>query len=323
MNLRRLARRYAIKHGLDPDLFEKQIDAESGFKVTIGSPAGARDIAQFMPGTAAAEGVTLGDKRPHDDLNAAARLMARYVKKYGSYEKALRAYNAGPGAIEKSRGYAETNEYVRKILGDGPGQTKLNKRRAGGAAGPSPSMGTKKISLGSSADPAAAVELTLDFLNDKADVLDLAAGLQSLMSAPDETIEVPVLKDSQRNSKRREAALPAKGGKLQIEEMYFDPGLNLDSGQKVGAIGGHGSHVHVASSKGDDMVKIVRLAKRLGLSVRELHGHEQVDPVHTDGSFHYQKTKTSRGRTIGKAADISGDMKKLKRFNRIIARRAK
>jgi hypothetical protein len=45
--------------------------------------------------------------------------MARYVQQFGSYEKALRAYNAGPGNVERSKSFAETNNYVRTILGAG------------------------------------------------------------------------------------------------------------------------------------------------------------------------------------------------------------
>jgi hypothetical protein len=116
---RRAARRAARKYGLDPHIFERQIEAESGFNPNARSPAGASGIAQIMPGTAKGWGVNLNDGRAGDDLDAAAKNMARYVKQFGSYEKALRAYNAGPGAVEKSRSYAETNNYVKKILAGG------------------------------------------------------------------------------------------------------------------------------------------------------------------------------------------------------------
>lgn len=110
------ARRAAIRHGLDPDLYVNQIGAESNFDPNAGSSAGARGIAQIMPDTAKSWGVNLNDNRVSDDLDASAKNMAAYVKKYGSYENALRAYNAGPGNIEASRGFPETNAYVQKIL---------------------------------------------------------------------------------------------------------------------------------------------------------------------------------------------------------------
>ena len=71
-------------------------------KPHIGSPAGAQGIAQIMPATARGWGVD--PNNPRQALDAAAKNMASYVKKYGGYENALRAYNAGPGAIQASQG---------------------------------------------------------------------------------------------------------------------------------------------------------------------------------------------------------------------------
>jgi len=112
---RKAARRAAQRYGLDPDVFERQIEAESGFNPNAVSPKGATGIAQIMPATARGWGVNPRD--PIASLNAAAEHMAADVKRYGSYENALRAYNAGPAAIQRSKSYAETNAYVAKILG--------------------------------------------------------------------------------------------------------------------------------------------------------------------------------------------------------------
>ena len=60
--------------------------------------------------------------------------MAAYVKKYGGYENALRAYNAGPGAIEASKGFSETNHYVATILG-GKDPKRLGTPEGGGGGG--------------------------------------------------------------------------------------------------------------------------------------------------------------------------------------------
>jgi hypothetical protein len=130
-NYRELARQAAAKYGLIPDVFERQIEAESGFNPGALSSAGARGIAQIMPATARGWGVNPDD--PNAALNAAAKNMAGYIKTFlgganpesvtdpvklrDAYEKGLRAYNAGPGAVEASRKYAETNRYVQKIIG--------------------------------------------------------------------------------------------------------------------------------------------------------------------------------------------------------------
>lgn len=130
-NYRELARQAAARYGLLPDVFERQIEAESGFNPNARSSAGALGIAQIMPATARGWGVNPND--PVAALNAAAKNMAGYIKTYlggqkpgevtdpvklrEAYEKGLRAYNAGPGAVEASRRFAETNQYVQKIIG--------------------------------------------------------------------------------------------------------------------------------------------------------------------------------------------------------------
>jgi hypothetical protein len=125
---REIARQKAARYGLLPEVFERQIAAESNFDPNAGSSAGAIGIAQIMPDTARGWGVNPRD--PVAALDAAAKNMAAYVKTYGggtkdpvkmraAYDNALRAYNAGPGAVEasKGKGYGETKEYVNKIIG--------------------------------------------------------------------------------------------------------------------------------------------------------------------------------------------------------------
>src|SRR5262245_30117549 len=110
-----MARSAARRHGLDPQVFLRQINQESGFNPRAQSPAGARGIAQIMPATARGWGVN--PDNPHEALDAAAKNMAGYVRQFGNYGDALRAYNAGPGNVAKSHGFAETNNYVKRILG--------------------------------------------------------------------------------------------------------------------------------------------------------------------------------------------------------------
>ena len=119
--LRAIAREAATSAGLDPDIFERQIMVESRFDPSATSPAGARGIAQLTPATARAWGVDPSD--PVASLQAAAQHMAASVERYGNYPMALAAYNAGPGAVEMYGGvppFAETRNYISKILGSGP-----------------------------------------------------------------------------------------------------------------------------------------------------------------------------------------------------------
>lgn len=110
----------ARKYGIDPELFVRQIQMESGFNPRAKSGAGAVGIAQFMPSTAKGMGFTAG-VNPLLDLEMAAKLMAGHLKNNnGRYDLALAAYNAGQGNVNKHGGvppFKETQNYVRNILG--------------------------------------------------------------------------------------------------------------------------------------------------------------------------------------------------------------
>jgi hypothetical protein len=133
------ARQAALKAGVDPDIFVRQIQQESGFNPGARSPAGAQGIAQIVPKFH--PGVDVTD--PYASLDYAANLMKSNVGKYGGdYAKALAAYNAGGGAVDKYGGvppFEETQRYVSTILsGTSPSRTPTPAEglsRAGGALG--------------------------------------------------------------------------------------------------------------------------------------------------------------------------------------------
>lgn len=111
--------RAAARWNVSAGLLAAQLMAESNFNPFAVSPAGARGIAQFMPGTAATYGL-------RDPFNAAAaigaqaHMMADLLRRFGSIPLALAAYNAGPGAVASCHcvpPYAETQAYVARILG--------------------------------------------------------------------------------------------------------------------------------------------------------------------------------------------------------------
>jgi soluble lytic murein transglycosylase-like protein len=115
----------AMREGIRPSVFIRQIEQESGFNPRSRSWVGAQGIAQIMPETAKAWGVNPHD--PIDSLFVAAREMARNVKTYErqghdkttAYKLALAAYNAGAGAVAKYHGvppYKETQNYVKRIM---------------------------------------------------------------------------------------------------------------------------------------------------------------------------------------------------------------
>jgi hypothetical protein len=110
--------RAGTRWSVSPALLAGQLMAESGFDPNAGSPAGAQGIAQFMPSTAAAYGLT----NPYDPvaaIDAQAHLMSDLLRQFGSPELALAAYNAGPAPVEACHcipPYPETQAYVTRIL---------------------------------------------------------------------------------------------------------------------------------------------------------------------------------------------------------------
>ena len=108
----------AAKYNVDPALLRALIRQESNFNANATSPAGARGLTQLMPGTAAALGVD--PSVPAQAIEGGAKYLRQQLDKFGNDPaKALAAYNAGPGAVQRYGGvppYAETQNYVRKVL---------------------------------------------------------------------------------------------------------------------------------------------------------------------------------------------------------------
>jgi hypothetical protein len=121
--------RAASRWNVSAALLSAQIYVESNFNPFAISRAGARGIAQFMPGTARSYGL----RNPFDPdaaINAQAHLMRDLLRRFGSVPLALAGYNAGAGAVDRCGcipPYPETQAYVARILGLMGG--------AGGAAG--------------------------------------------------------------------------------------------------------------------------------------------------------------------------------------------
>lgn len=115
-----LAREAANRHGVDPDLFERLVSAESGGNPRAVSPAGAMGLAQLMPATAQ----VLGVEDPFDpvqNLDGGARYLRSMMDRFGDPRLAVAAYNAGPGAVQRYGSvppYPETVAYVARVLGE-------------------------------------------------------------------------------------------------------------------------------------------------------------------------------------------------------------
>ena len=109
----------AEKYGVDPDLIEAVIQAESNYDADAVSSAGAQGLMQLMPATARSLGVTDAFD-PAQNINGGVKLLSQLLNQYdGNVKLALAAYNAGPGAVAKYDGippYKETQMYVTRVL---------------------------------------------------------------------------------------------------------------------------------------------------------------------------------------------------------------
>ena len=111
--------RAAQRWNVGAALLAAQLYVESGFDPLARSPSGAQGIAQFMPGTAAALGLTDPFDAPAA-IDAQAHLMRDLLRRFASVPLALAAYNAGAGAVAGCMcvpPFPETQAYVAKILG--------------------------------------------------------------------------------------------------------------------------------------------------------------------------------------------------------------
>jgi len=118
---RELVTKAAKEVGLPPAIVHSVARAESGYRTDAISPKGAIGLMQLMPGTAADLNADPND--PAQNVEAGARYLRDLLIKYENdphqVSKAIAAYNAGPGAVDKYNGvppYRETIEYVNRVL---------------------------------------------------------------------------------------------------------------------------------------------------------------------------------------------------------------
>jgi soluble lytic murein transglycosylase-like protein len=117
-----LVHQAACEFGLPVGLFDALIMQESRYQPAAVSPRGAFGLAQLMPGTARQLGVDPYSLR--GNVRGGARYLKQQIDRFGRYDLALAAYNAGPGRVERRRQVpqiAETKAYVRTIMSNWTG----------------------------------------------------------------------------------------------------------------------------------------------------------------------------------------------------------
>lgn len=111
----------AATNKLPVRFFANLIEQESSFRLHVVSSKGALGIAQFMPGTAAEQGLS-DPFEPIQALSASAKFLAYLLERFGNLGLAAAAYNAGPQRVSdwlarQGSLPAETQHYVRRITG--------------------------------------------------------------------------------------------------------------------------------------------------------------------------------------------------------------
>jgi soluble lytic murein transglycosylase-like protein len=88
---------------------------ESRFNPAARSHAGAQGLFQLMPGTAKA--LALSETVPESNVLGGARYLREMLRRFGSLDLALSAYNAGPTAVAKAGAAPslETLRYVKNV----------------------------------------------------------------------------------------------------------------------------------------------------------------------------------------------------------------
>lgn len=110
----------ARRHAVNPALVAALVRAESAFDSYAVSRKGARGLMQLMPATARRFG--LADRQifdPERNLDAGARYLRWLLERFaGDVVRALAAYNAGEGTVDRYGGvppFRETRDYIRRV----------------------------------------------------------------------------------------------------------------------------------------------------------------------------------------------------------------
>lgn len=115
-DLRKLAAHRAEAYNIDEELIRAVIQVESGWNPRAVSSKGALGLMQLMPGTANMLGVD-DPFDPEQNIEGGVKYLSDLTDKYnGDVEKALAAYNAGPGRIDSGRTPAAAERYVRNVM---------------------------------------------------------------------------------------------------------------------------------------------------------------------------------------------------------------
>jgi soluble lytic murein transglycosylase-like protein len=117
-DIAQMVREVSARYHVDPELIEAVVETESHGNPSAVSNRGAQGLMQLIPETAFQMGVK-NPLDPQQNLDGGVRYLQMLLQRYnGDLDKALAAYNAGPGAVDRAGGvprFRETRAYVQKV----------------------------------------------------------------------------------------------------------------------------------------------------------------------------------------------------------------
>lgn len=115
-NIRRIIDQAAKSNRVNENLIAAIIKAESNFKPSARSHAGAQGLMQLMPGTARGLGVR-NPNDPSQNVQGGTKYISQMMDKYDDIRLALAAYNWGPGNVDKAlRKYGNSYEAIKNHM---------------------------------------------------------------------------------------------------------------------------------------------------------------------------------------------------------------
>lgn len=108
------ATRVSQQYGVPSSLVLAVIETESSYRVDAVGRSGEIGLMQLMPATAASLGID-----PYDwqsNIDGGISYLSQLFGKFGNWDMAIAAYNAGPGNVSKGIIPPSTKSYLDKVL---------------------------------------------------------------------------------------------------------------------------------------------------------------------------------------------------------------
>ena len=103
--------------GVEPAIMLSIAKAESGFRQEARGTSGTVGVFQLMPSTAKRMGYNAYNL--DENIKAGITYYKNMYKTFGSMERAIAAYNLGPGAVQKSNGVPKAAQpFVTRVIKD-------------------------------------------------------------------------------------------------------------------------------------------------------------------------------------------------------------